>query len=113
MPPLLRAFEQTQLLGRLLDVLETADRAFRGRSEAEADVALFEGMSLLGELFGSLDPVASPEASAHLGDVCDACLRALGDAYAGSPDALVAATSLVRAMHAALVPAEPRARAAA
>jgi hypothetical protein len=98
------ALGQAALLDRLLCALEGAAEAFSTDIEADRDAALAEGMAVLGELYGSLDPTTSPEASAHLGTACDVCFVALGDAYAGSPEALAAATSFVRSIRVALVP---------
>jgi hypothetical protein len=109
----LRALGQTELLHRLLYALEGAEDAFLDGSAIEREWALSESLAVIGELYGSLDSITSPEASAHLASMCDACLSAVGEAYAGDPDALEAAAAFVRAMRGALVADATRPRMAA
>ena len=98
MPWFLNAFRQNDLLDHLLYALETADSAFAEGTAIEREWAMSEALGVLANVYGSLDPRAAPEVSAHLEAMCDACLGALGDAYTGNPDLLSAASTFVRAM---------------
>jgi hypothetical protein len=98
LPALSFAPRQADLLHRLAHALETAHEACRCGTLVEKEWALSEGLAVIGSLYGSLDSVRSPEASTHLESVCDTCLEALADAYAGRPEALSAATAFVHAM---------------
>lgn len=95
------ATEIAQLDG-LIRSLENADEAMRSSCNEKGDAALAEGLQALGVLYGCLSPYTSPEAAAHLEAAYDACIRALGDAYGGTPGALVPAIVVVRAIRNAL-----------
>lgn len=98
MPWFLRALAQDDLLEHLLYTLETVDSAFAEGTPIEREWAMSEALAVLANVYGSLDRRGSPEVSAHLEAMCDACLSALGDAYTGNPDLLGSAVTFVRAM---------------
>ena len=58
---------------------------------------------MIGALYGEAD-FASAEATAHLVAAYDACLDALGAAYAGDCDALLPAMTMAHAIRSALAP---------
>lgn len=81
-----------------------AEDAFDVGTAFERESALSEGLGALSALYGSLDSTTSPEASAHLGAACDACVRALGAAYAGDRASLTAVAAFFRSLSGALPP---------
>ncbi len=91
-------------LDELIATLEAADAAFRTGSEVTREQTLSDGLAAISALYGCLDVERSPETSAHLEAVYDACLRALGDAYGGDVEALPAAATMARAIRTALAP---------
>jgi hypothetical protein len=108
----LHAFGQPKLLRRLLTALEVAEVAFDGDNPVERDWALDEGRAVLAGIYATLETTRSPELAAHLESMCDECLSALGEAYAGRPGGLPAAAAFVRAMRIAMAEA-PRSKEAA
>ena len=92
--------------------MEDANEAFL-RCRAGGDDALAASIQILGELYGSLSMHTSPEASAQLEAVYDACIRALGDACSGMHETLVPAMGVIRAIRASLAAERPTLRMAA
>jgi hypothetical protein len=109
----LRALSQQELLRRLAHALESAEDAFERDSPREREIALEEGLVVVGELYSSLDQTTSKEVYVHIGAACEECLSALGEASCGSPDALASAAGFVRSMRGAMTPERVRSRLAA
>jgi hypothetical protein len=99
---------ELRVFDRLIETLVRAEDGFRSGSPAESEAAPSEGLAAVGALYGSLDVAAAPEVARHLGALYDTCVRALGEAYAGNADGLVAATRLLRAIRASLTPRQTR-----
>jgi len=91
-------------LDHLVDALERANDALCFGPAEEGDVALADGLNLLGSFYGALAPEISPEASSHLETAYDACLRGLGDAYSGDRHALSSAIGLLRSIRRSVSP---------
>jgi flagellin-specific chaperone FliS len=89
-------------LDQLIRSMEDAGRALDAGLAQVGDAALADALGTLGALYAELAPDASSEASGQLELLYDTCIRALGEAYGGGNDALLAAVSVLRSLRSAM-----------